>query len=213
MTSGFIAGYIATLATHPLDYYKIQKQVGGKFHMVNVGTGGFINPITYGLHYAIYFKIYNELKPSMGSFQSAVISQGLCNVILNPLWVIRTKRMAYNYSYPKIFLMKPMEYTKGINGSHLLCLQSGISFFLMENLHFENEMLNSMIARVVSNVITYPLDTLRTLVRVNTDKPFSTIVKSSLGWNLYSGLVAHTVKSVPSFMLVNYIYSRLSRDN
>jgi len=210
MISGFVAGFVATLATHPLDYYKIQKQIGGTFHMVNAGSGGVINPVVYGIHYEMYFRLYNELKPSLGSFQSAVVSQGVCNVVLNPLWIIRTKRMAYNLSYPSILSMKPVEYTKGINGSHLLCLQSGISFFLMENLHFENPLVNSMVARVISNVITYPLDTLRTLVRVNTDKPFTTILKNSLGWNLYSGLVAHTVKSVPSFMIVNYIYARLN---
>jgi hypothetical protein len=233
---GFISGFVGTLITHPLEVLKVKRQVNVKGNS-QLFRGILLNPSVYGLHYLIYFNIYPKLKKHFDPYTSAFISQGVSSLILNPLWVIRTKRMAMGQDYSVILreLFPPgklinKEYLyRGLGYSSLICFQTGTAFSIVEYLHEHNSITNtisqgiqntfgekfnevvgindntiiidSFIAKTVSGIIFYPLDTIRNIIRTNGDVTFSL--------KLYNGLGYYLLRSVPAFVIVNYIHSEL----
>jgi hypothetical protein len=104
---GFISGFVGTLLTHPLEVLRLRRQVENRNFLNGISVlskGIILNANIYGLHYFIYFKVYNELKnkTNMSTFSSGFIAQGISSVVLNPLWIIRTKKMALGLTYSSI---------------------------------------------------------------------------------------------------------------
>ena len=234
---GFISGFIGTLITHPLEVLKVKRQVNvnNNSHLLK---GILLNPTVYGLHYLIYFNLYPELKKHYSPYNSAFIAQGISCVTLNSLWVIRTKRMALAQDYSVILkdlfppnrLINTKYFHRGLSYSTFMCFQTGVAFSIIEYLQEHNSLSNSIsktientfgekfndfigikdntiivdsfIGKTVSGVLFYPFDTVRNIIRTNGCDVFFSL-------KLYNGLGYYLLRSVPAFVLVNYIHSRL----
>jgi hypothetical protein len=216
---GFISGFIGTLVTHPLEVLKVKRQAS-LFDNKQIFKGILINPTVYGLHYLIYFKCYSTLKKEYSPFQAAFISQGISCLTLNSLWIVRTKRMTMGMDYSKILLQMNKEYLyKGLMYSNILCFQTGLSFSILEYLNGStgstvntgntgntgNIIINSFISRTASGIVFYPIDTMRTMRRCDQQIFLNRGILS-----FYNGIGYYLLRSVPSFVIVNYIHSILS---
>lgn len=249
-TNGYISGFISSFVCYPIEYYKIVNQNGAPLRFP-FSNGVYINSIAYGLHYSIYFPVFKKIKDyGFNSFESAFIAQGVSNIILNPLWIIRTKRISFGTSYyelcQKTFLTNTnnknnnknnnkINYKnlfKGLPESSILCFQSGLSFSIMETIsknlkdnyssdnasHIklsdtEQLIISSALSKFISSVIIYPFDTIRTIVRTETDNNSFNIIKKIIKNNprtLYKGFVFYILKSIPSFVSANYIFNLIN---
>ena len=213
--NAFISGFISTLVTHPLEFLKVNYQNNNVNNVNNVNKGVLINPLTYGLHYSIYYPLYTQLnKWDNSPFVSAFIAQNISNLILNPLWVIRTQRMATDKDYKliiKSFNFKKTLY-RSIVPNALIGIQSGLSFGILEYLNKTNNdnlLLNSFISKTVAGVLTYPVDTVRTIIRVNGNESIKEIIQSLRINQVFRGLSFYLLKSVPSFVIFNYLINIL----
>jgi hypothetical protein len=212
--NAFISGFISTLVCHPLEFLKVNYQNNNRNNrniQNNFKKGLFINSLTYGLHYSIYYPIYTHLNERNNSpFMSAFIAQNISNILLNPLWVIRTQRMATDKEYS--LLLKEFNFRntlyRGLVPNALIGIQTGISFGLLEYLNEVNNrniVINSFISKTVAGVLTYPIDTVRTIIRVNGNETLKDIIHSLKIKKMYSGLSFYLLKSVPSFIIFNYL--------
>lgn len=215
---GFVSGVISSFVTHPLEFYKIKYQNGFDNSKINLSRGCIINPFTYGIHYAVYFPIYKKLKSNgLDSFSSGFLAQSVSSIFLNPLWIIRTQRIATNKTYREIYSTFNIKTCfRGITASGLICFQTALSMTFMESL-LKNDnslLISSFLAKTISGVITYPLDTFRTIIRTdnykNPYKLFNELIFNPL--RFYKGLSFYLLKSVPSFVIVNYCYSILKKN-
>lgn len=213
----FIAGFTATFLTHPLEYYKIILQNQQKTNLRLCARGILINSFTYGSHYGIYFPVYEHLQRNfgLGSFASGFVAQGISGMILNPMWVVRTKRISLGESYREIVSKTNMTgYYRGFNASMLLCFQTGITWSILSELNYQipqgSDFVNPLLAKVVSGTILYPLDTIRTILRTRTDTSLGELFKNLSKPRMYfNGLSFYLLRSVPSFVLTNWIYQKL----
>jgi hypothetical protein len=233
---GFISGFVGTLLTHPLEVLKVKTQINNqKIFNSNFLTNGniltngnflkngnfltngiFLNPTIYGLHYLIYFNVYNELKNNnFYSFSAAFTAQGTSSLILNSLWVIRTKKMGLGMSYSNILKDFNISYFyRGLGYTNLICLQTSTTFGIMDYLNTvnDNPTINAFLSKTISGIIYYPFDTIKNVIRSETN-----VSSNELLFNLskegflrfYRGLSFYLIKSVPSFVIVNFIYSKL----
>ena len=217
--SGFVSGFVSSFLCHPLESLKVNSQYS-KYSYYSKGIKGIkgiiskgciISPISYGLHYSIYYTLYSVLKENNCSpFISGFIAQGISSNILNPLWIIRTQRMAgIDYS-----VIKKNNYSLGrsIIPNTIMGLQSGITFSIIESLLLLNidPVKSSFIGKTLSSVILYPVDTFRNNSRIDTSEKLSNIFKTILkNKGFYNGLVYHLLKSVPAFVITNTIFEKL----
>lgn len=240
---GFISGFVGTFLTHPLEVLKVKRQLNN-INNSNLFKGILLNPSIYGLHYLIYFNVYPELKKHFNPYTSAFISQGISSVALNPLWVIRTKRMAMGENYSTILgelfppgkIINKEYFYRGLFYSSLICFQTGTAFSIVEYLQEHNSVTNSIsksinltlgekfnqfigindntiivdsfIAKTTSGILFYPLDTIRNIIRTNGSVGISSLVSIKL----YNGLGYYLIRSVPAFVIVNYIHSKLTKN-
>ena len=228
LMNGFTSGFVSSFICHPLEFLKIinQNNQNNQNNKINYKKGIIISSVAYGLHYCIYFNVLSQLnKNSINSinslFVNSFISQGISNVLLNPLWIIRTKRIATDQNYStllnyKNFTLKNV--TRGNLVSSMLCLQTGISFTVMEILNNNNinPIVSSIIARTLAGSITYPLDTIRTIIRINNDLNTTELMLNLFKKDpflFYNGFSFYLIKSIPSFVMVNIIYNYLQKNN
>lgn len=244
---GFISGFVGTIITHPLELLKIKKQigngngidtgtsigtgVGNGIGKINLTNGIFLNATVYGLHYLIYFELYSKLKSEyqLNPFYAGFLAQGTSSLLLNPLWIIRTKKLGLNQSYSTILKDFNKNYfTRGILSSNLICLQTATSFGILEYLNGINcngnrngnqnsiILINGLLARTISGIIFYPFDTFRNIIRAQTNDSFINLTNSLIKqgpFRFYNGLSIYLIKSVPNFVIVNFIYSKLIKIN
>jgi len=215
-SEGFLAGVISTLITHPLEFLKVRKQ-NSLGYSTNILRGVVINPITYGLHYSIYFTIYNSLKKDLytSPFEAAFAAQMASSIVLSPLWIIRTRRMVHNDSYKKILNdLRSLQFvSRGVVPNTVLSLQTGASYGILEYLDKNNGIVvNSFLSKTISGILFYPLDTIRTVLRTDGTTPEKEIIQRFINKpiHLYNGLGYYLVRSVPSFMISNYIFKILT---
>jgi len=213
---GFISGFISSLFCHPLEYLKVKYQSNNGNNVSNFKRGIIINPLVYGLHYSIYFPVYHSINGSnstINPFGSACVAQGISNIILNPLWIYRTRLLVFgnNTELKPSNYFKLSGYTRSIIPNTILSLQTGISFGLMEiliNNYQIDPTLSSLISKTIAGVITYPVDTFRTITRVN-NVPLKELYYSIQFKNTYRGISFYLLKSVPSFVIMNYIFNKI----
>jgi len=221
--NGFLSGFISSIICHPLEFIKTNLQ-NSQNNLNNINNfkllkkGCFISPLTYGLHYSIYYPIYKKIKNNnIDSFTAGFVAQNISNVILNPLWIIRTQRLCLDnpIKINEIRLLSGL-YRNFIPNT-LIGLQTGLSFYIMDTL-LKNEVseINSFIlSKLLSNIITYPFDTLRTNIRLyNNDNIYQIIKKLNNSGNskYYKGFSIHLLKSIPSFVITNYLFNSLSKN-
>jgi len=208
---GFVSGYISSLICHPLEFLKVNYQVKNKSN-IKFSKGIFINPLCYGLHYSLYYPVYNKINNYFdNSFIAAFLSQNVVNLVLNPLWVIRTQRMTLDKTYTEILTNTRFGFYRSIIPNTLIGFQTGISFGIMEYLIKKdyNPIMSSCISKILAGVITYPVDTIRTISRVDNTTPIKDIYSSLTFFKMYRGLSFYLIKSVPSFVIVNYIFNKI----
>ena len=215
----FISGFVGTLITHPLEVLKVKSQINNKrlFNTSLLTNGVILNPTVYGLHYLIYFNVYNELKnKQVATFSAGFIAQGASSLLLNSLWVIRTKKMGLGMSYSNIYKEFNKSYFyRGLWYSNLICFQSGTTFQILEHLNTtnDNELINAFLSKTISGILYYPFDTIKNVIRsetnVSSSDLFHNLSKEGL-LRFYRGLSYYLIKSVPSFVIVNFIYSKLN---
>jgi hypothetical protein len=139
--------------------------------------------------------------------------------------------------FPPGRLINTEYFYRGLGYSHLICFQTGMAFSILEYLHTNNTFSNnfsdtinntfgskfneyigikdttiivdSFIAKTISGVTFYPLDTIRTIIRSNDNNNRQSIIKSLNIIKLYNGLGYYLLRSVPAFVIVNYIHSKL----
>ena len=111
-----------------------------------------------------------------------------------------------------------------------MCFQTGVAFSIIDYLQEHNSLSNSIsktientfgekfndfigikdntiiidsfIGKTVSGVLFYPFDTVRNIIRTKSGEVIFSL-------KLYNGLGYYLLRSVPAFVLVNYIHSRL----
>ena len=223
--SGFVSGFVSSFLCHPLESLKVNSQYSKYSYYSNysyyskgikgiISKGCIISPISYGLHYSIYYTLYSVLKENNCSpFISGFIAQGISSNILNPLWIIRTQRMAgIDYSVIKKNIINNYSLSRSIIPNTIMGLQSGITFSIIESLLLLNidPVKSSFIGKTLSSVILYPVDTFRNNSRIDTSEKLSSIFKTILkNKGFYNGLVYHLLKSVPAFVITNTIFEKL----
>jgi uncharacterized membrane protein (UPF0136 family) len=215
IVSGFVSGFVSTLVCHPLEFLKVNYQSQNR-NTFNFSKGIIINPCVYGLHYSIYLPMYNYCKKNqLDSFSSAFIAQNISNIILNPLWAIRTQRMVFDTYHPFNLKNIVLGYKKSAVPNLLIGLQTGITWNIHEYL-LQNGIettFSSGFAKTVAILLTYPVDTYRTRIRLDVSYNLIEFVKNNNFKNYYSGISFYLLKSVPSFMIMNYISLLLLNNN
>ena len=215
IVSGFVSGFVSTLVSHPLEFLKVNYQIQNRSSL-NFSRGIIINPCVYGLHYSIYLPMYNYCKKNqLDSFSSAFIAQNISNLILNPLWAIRTQRMVFD-NYQSFNLKNVLlGYKKSAVPNLLIGLQTGITWNIHEYLVHNGieTTFSAGFAKTVAILLTYPVDTYRTRIRLDVRYTLLDFIKSNTLKNYYSGISFYLLKSVPSFMIMNYISLLLLNNN
>jgi len=203
----FVSGFVANLVCHPLEYYKTNTQIVNNNIPNKPFKGVLISPVTYGLHYSLYYYSYSN-SGITNPFVNGAVSQIISNIILNPLWIMRTRVLVNNNNFPTL-----REYIPGLKRSFVpnavLSFQSGITFGVMGLLPFD-PLTNSLIAKTLAGVITYPADTLRTRLRINNNTPVILLIKELKLSNCYNGIGYYLLKSVPAFVITNYLFEYLT---
>ena len=188
--SGIIAGLIEVMVTHPIDFYKTQKQfyaysnnLKKKFRIANMYNGIFtrmVGIIPMRITFWCSHDISEEYlqKKSFGNIRFALAGgfAGTCQTFIDyPTEQIKIRRMIYRDSYLNIF-------KDFANSSNIL---KGFSFTLLRNIGFAsifNFILknntnnydpfyhNFLIAAgsgFIASVLTQPLDYFKTVIQSN----------------------------------------------
>jgi hypothetical protein len=195
---GFISGFVSGVICHPLEFLKVNYQTGN-INSNNFTRGVIVSPLTYGLNYSIYYPLYTYLrKKEYSTFSSAFIAQSTSSIILNPLWNIRTQRIVLGLNYKQIIKNKVFNTT--IIPNVIVGLQAGISFTICDYMMNNDIGLvpSLFVSKLVSGVLVYPMDTVRNIIRIN--GPLQNI-------KYYKGIQFYLLKSVPSFVITNYLFS------
>jgi hypothetical protein len=83
-----------------------------------------------------------------------------------------------------------------------------VAAIYQKNLNLSGKFL----AKTISGILFYPIDTLRTVIRSDTTQTSTRLFYElyKMGpFRFYNGLFYYLIKSVPTFVIVNFIYSKL----
>lgn len=165
-------------------------------------TSGYkVNVKAIPIFHSIFFPLYEGMKDycrkrNLSKWQeylfSSVVAGSFCNIVTNPIWVIRTRVMAQalhpeHRQYQNDHILKimnsmvmqegPSSLFKGVSASILGVSNAVIYFFIYENfkeklVHNQNKVFNSyyvllasVIAKSIASTITYPFIVARTIMQ------------------------------------------------
>lgn len=138
-TSGFLAGGIMGILSNPLEYYKVNSQVGNNFKYYDMWKGGNYTFWRESIAHSFYFSNYNYLTEKLGfyPFISGGISGCVSWLITYPIDTMKTiKQSNDNLNINDIIKMAKKGEIKIWNG-FLACqcrafIVNGISFVIYE---------------------------------------------------------------------------------
>jgi solute carrier family 25 (mitochondrial carnitine/acylcarnitine transporter), member 20/29 len=203
---GNSVGLIQILVGHPLDTIKVnlQNNNNNKVQLKYLYNGIKYPIIQSCITNSLLFGNYNNLKKcGYNPVISGSISGFLTSFIINPFEVLKVRNQNIkNVNYN-------LQYFSGLKFTILReTLASGIYFGTFEFMHHDlkcNILLSGGMAGVNSWILTYPIDTLKTLVQINNNINYNQIKFTQLFRGLnYALCRAFMVNSIGF-----YIYSKL----
>ena len=189
--SGIIAGLIEVMVTHPIDYYKTQKQYyayagnfKNKFQIKNMYNGIFtrmVGIIPMRLIFWCTQDISEEYlnKKSFGISKYALAGgfAGTCQTFVDyPIEQIKIRRMIYKDNYSNIFkdFVKSNNLVKGFTFTLFrnIGFASIFNFILKNNIkNYDSFYHNFLVAAgsgFMASIITQPFDYFKTIIQSNT---------------------------------------------
>ena len=196
--AGFMAGASATMILHPMDLVKVRLQLSKSSLnsiFTNLKGSGIrayyrgVSPNLAGstLSWGIYFGLYSKVKELLGTpgsswthLTASIISGSMTILLINPIWVIKTRMLNQNANDPKAYksLIDGLKqlwvkegifgYYKGIIPGLFGTLHGAVQFVIYERLksyrqsslesnHLEtlDVLLASSTSKVLATIITY----------------------------------------------------------
>ena len=153
--------------------------------------------------------IIRELLPIDNSIILHCVSSYLASIvastIINPLFVIKTRKQVNNLS--------KINYTQGLMLTYVKNLEIGFQLSLFELLKNKDYsiFMASLIAKSLSTTLTYPIDTVRTIRRSGNQISIMNIYRQGGIRVFFNGYFYNSIRSIPSSVIalnVNYLFVR-----
>jgi hypothetical protein len=181
------------------------------------------NLMTYPIFWTVYFSVRDvKLQPTsnkyLNSAASSMIGATLGSIIANPLFVLKVRKQTellrnINVSYTELSkkIIKNegiLGFTKGVNATIFsntkLILQFPMYDFFKDQT--SNVIVSSLLSKVITSTIYYPMDLIRTIQRDAPEKISSyTLIKDLLKQGkLYRGCGLYVMLTTPNFVLMMY---------
>lgn len=261
--AGAMAGAGSTLLLHPLDLIKVRFQLDSSkgarpvFHtfreLIRIGQAygrsglyqGFsanwcAGMAAWGLYFYLYdqFKDWSRTKVSSGSaafFLSSGLAGSVTMVIVNPLWVAKTRMCSQPFDKPKMYKTLPGTLRTIVQQESVAGLYRGlvpglfgvshgaVQFTFYENLKLLSKryglsdsnltyILSSSTSKILAALTTYPYQVVRS--RVQLPAVYGTSLSDIIvdTWRregfrgFYRGLVPSTIRVLPGTALTFLIY-------
>ena len=221
--SGLYSGILATIICNPLDVIRTHKQLNKDYKLsINYLYRGIgINLISVTSFWSLYFPVYNKLKKNNYGVFSGYISSNIASTILCPLFFIRQKYQVdnkfnliqfYNKNGIKPFYNSLIP-TYIVNMSFLI--QMPIYEFLKSSV--DNDTFNisiiSCLSKTVGTILTYPIDTIRTIKRTHFNTSIINIIQklNKNKMKYYSGILTYLFRSLPSNIIIFCTYEYINK--
>jgi len=146
--------------------------------------------LSWGIYFGLYAKMKEILGPEMSSLKhmtASILSGSITMLIINPIWVIKTRMLNQNINDPLaikgtghglVTLWKTQGikgYYKGIIPGLFGTLHGAIQFVIYEKLKNQSKNLNtpdvlmaSSISKILATIITYPYQVVRSRLQIQT---------------------------------------------
>jgi hypothetical protein len=195
------AGIVSTFICNPLDILRLRYQLKStnKFKpMSGIGMGLLTVPTFWGIYFPLYSNLYDIVPIPIAAYSACSIA----SIITAPLWYLRQKAQI---GEPHSFKSTPIyKYYSGVLPTLFINLNFMIQIPMYEYLKSKlinkdtiNIFLISSTSKVLSSVITYPLDTLRAMKRQSPNNTYLELLKSRNFYGFYRGLPVYLFRSVP----------------
>ena len=211
--AGLFSGIISTIIVNPLDVLRTHKQLNIKY---NISVKFLYNGLTPALiclpsFWAIYFPTYEYLKKQKFNLFSGYLAANIGSTFTCPLFFIRQKYQIDNtidiYKYYKLNGIKP--FYNALITTYLY--NTSLIFQMPIYEHLKKKYLNltkidtlnifiiTSISKIISTLIVYPIDTLRTIKRQKTNKSLFEIIYNlnKNPNNYYRGISIYLLRSIP----------------
>jgi solute carrier family 25 (mitochondrial folate transporter), member 32 len=224
---GFCANLVSTTICHPIDVIKTNYQINKSSINNNIkniydfrGVKGFYrglgtNILTFPIFWGVYFQTNKIAKEkNINPIISYYIAGMIGSFIANPFFVIKTRVQLHNI--PIIETIKTTyknggiySFYRGLNATLLNNSKLGIQFPLYDYLkdNYMNVPTASLISKVISTSILYPMDLIRVKQR-SSDIPISILKISFDIFNtngfrgFYRGIILYNMISTPNFVIM-----------
>ena len=222
--SGICGGLLSTIICNPLDVIRTHKQLNKKYTLSFkfLYRGLNLSILTIPPFWGIYFPIYNKLKQNNIGILSGYLACNISSTILCPLFFIRQKyqiNTQFNILYfYKQFGIKPFYNvlipTYLLNMSFIF--QMPIYEYLKKKINNNNTfniILITTISKTIATIITYPLDTIRTIKRDNNQLKLINIIKQLNNNKIkyYSGIFYYLSRGIPTHIITFCTYEYLNK--
>jgi len=203
---GFFVGSIQALFGHPFDTVKTNIQANKKVNIYNLYKGfsyplltnSFINSLIFGSYSNFYNKTNNH-------FLSGFLAGLIVGPIISPIEKLKIDRQIGNSFNKKIF-----------RGVYITCLREsfGTAIYFSSYNYFKNIKLvegdmNIMLAGgnagLLSWLLTYPIDVVKTRIQLGQDKYILTAFKKG---KLFNGLKICLIRSFLVNSIGFYVYEK-----
>ena len=239
---GIIAGSASAIFTSPLDMIKTTRQIGyteGIIHTAKnifstYGIQGFFkglgaNMFSVSFFYGTFFPVYDFLKRKeylfsrdspYSHFSNSIIAGSIGSIVANPIYVLKIRKQTNhkNKSLKNIFHKEgASSLYRGFGITLIKNFEIGIQLPIYEFLKKKeyDTVYSSFISKFISTTITYPIDTLRVIIRGTRehDKNLLHLLKDVYAKDgirgFFRGYMVNTIRSVPSAVIVFTIYEWL----
>jgi len=220
---GLTSGILSTIICNPLDVIRTHKQLNIKYkNSIRYLYRGLIpSIISIPIFWGIYFPFYNKLKNN-NIFGSGYIASCFASTITCPIFFIRHKYQISNSFNTLLYYNKNGIYPfyNSLIPTYLINISMLFQMPIYEYLKnkFGNNTKNivgiTIFSKTISTIITYPMDTVRTIKRNEINLSLLKIIKQ-LNKNksmYYSGILIYLARGLPSNIITFCTYEYLKNN-
>lgn len=223
-SSSFLSSTVASATLYPLDLiksrYQSQSSITSAFTIVkdvykSRGIPGFYrgfcsNIVTYPIFWSTYFPIKSLMNTGYDS-ADAFLAGTVSSLIANPFFVIKTRLQ----TQAKPARLQPSHLLRGYASTVCGNLKLGVQMPLYEyvNSKYDNVFLAGVVSKVVSSLIFYPFEFVRTIQRYSSVSMSSIGVFREFGGGVYRGIGIYTLLTIPNFTLMMWLKNVIDNSN
>lgn len=223
-SSSFLASTVASATLYPLDLiksrYQSQPSSTSAFSIVKDvykarGAAGFYrgffsNIVTYPIFWSTYFPIKSLMNTGYDS-SDAFLAGSVSSMIANPFFVIKTRLQTQDTPVR----LQPSHLLRGYTSTLCGNLKLGVQMPLYDyvNSTYGNVFLAGVVSKLVSSLLFYPFEFVRTIQRYNSVSMSSIDVFREYGFGVYRGIGIYTLLTIPNFTLMMWLKNLIDNSN